>query len=263
MPFLRCFGAKISHLDVNYNKHELDGNDYVDRYVNQYCAETLKSISFLNKSSTFFNMNFPKPFKCVEKVLIGVVDLGAHLPHFVNLFPMMRELIMLRISTAQNINNVHFPNLKDLCDWVDRLGGFTIKKVMILLHSNPQLEKLQLENVLDNQELTMNEILNTISENPSITKLYVRNANKTNISQVDLKRFAFERSFTTKLALSSLPIKPQDAVVFIRQLKSLKMFRFLINDQADYVLLMNQLDSEWKHEHDIRFNGYQLITLKR
>lgn len=49
LPFVRCFGAKFMDLSINRR----DKNDHkcirLDRYINQYCANTLTSISVVSR----------------------------------------------------------------------------------------------------------------------------------------------------------------------------------------------------------------------
>lgn len=113
------------------------------------------------------------------------------------------------------------------------------------------------------REIAVNELLYTIKENPSITELTFWNHDiNTIIDQANLIRFVAEHPFMVKLNFLGNRIAPQDAVIFIRQHKSLKMFRFQINNQAEYDQLVSQLDSEWKHERE-NDNDDDLITLTR
>lgn len=51
LTVLRCFGAKFlhSHLILNWTIYAKTRNSYVERYVNQYCADTLGMVSYNNK----------------------------------------------------------------------------------------------------------------------------------------------------------------------------------------------------------------------
>ena len=81
LPFLRCFGATLTHLGVTSIN-----NDYVDQYINKYCANTLKKIRFTEKTSLSAE-NFPLPFPKVKDVRIIRSDLGKHLPLISQFFP--------------------------------------------------------------------------------------------------------------------------------------------------------------------------------
>lgn len=61
LPFFRCFGAHISKLDVH------GSNNFVIRYINRYCADTLTIIRFQDIHKEMFAVeNFPKQFKMIE-----------------------------------------------------------------------------------------------------------------------------------------------------------------------------------------------------
>lgn len=64
-------------------------NDHMDQYINRFCADTLTSISFHEKSR-FSVDNFQKPFANVTEVQIIGVNLEKKLPHFIDWFPNVR-----------------------------------------------------------------------------------------------------------------------------------------------------------------------------
>lgn len=66
LPFLRCFGEKISSITVFYSDLTDSQNDHVDQYINEYCCDTLKDIRIDDKER-FSDENFPKPFKSVTQ----------------------------------------------------------------------------------------------------------------------------------------------------------------------------------------------------
>lgn len=64
LPFLRCFGANIKRMKViNADQKATRGDNHLERYINQYCADTLSNLCFKNR--VFSVHNFTKPFKKV------------------------------------------------------------------------------------------------------------------------------------------------------------------------------------------------------
>lgn len=93
-PLLRCFDIHISKLVVNYNRKANEHSDRLERYVIQYCADTLTSIPIESKAS-FSVANIQKPFKfvkCVSTYALSVSHLENALPSFLHCFPNVREL---------------------------------------------------------------------------------------------------------------------------------------------------------------------------
>lgn len=213
---------------------------------------------------------FTIPFKNVENVRIEHTDLDGSLRYFSHLFPNVRDLHIIFFSVDEDTAKIRLPHLENLTIMIDELD-FSLKSLADILHENPQLQNLMLylmQNLM--LEITFNDVLNTISKNPLITKLKILNgfAGKTiNTNQNDLMRLASERPLTVELALPKYLVAPENAIILIGQLKSLKMFQFLIDGRSNYDRLVSKLDDEWKceHEHELfdGVNQYQTVTLKR
>lgn len=110
-PFLRCFGAKISKLMVDYGgRHKrVAQNAHLERYIDQYCAVTLMSITFLNKwiSSNEF---YSKPFKNVTKVEIKTSKAENQLLYLARWFPNLRHLKLEHVAGNETAVAVSFPS---------------------------------------------------------------------------------------------------------------------------------------------------------
>lgn len=173
LPFLRCFGSRISVSEINYRYATDTRSDHFDHYVNRYCADTLTSISFRsfwNKQTIPFDA-FSKPFKNITKVELRSIDLGNKFPKFVNLFPNLRRLDMTDIEIDETAIAVSFPHLKHLSLYIydkNRKNVFTNENVVNFLHVNRQLQTL---NIHSRNRMTLDELSNAISENQSILKL--------------------------------------------------------------------------------------------
>lgn len=69
---------------------------------------------------------------------------------------------------------------------------------------------------------------------------------KTFVYTNELWRFANERPSMVDLELPGLIITADDAIVFIRQMKSLNRFCFKALDHTEYNRLKNELNDEWQ-----------------
>lgn len=113
LPFLRCFGAKVLGLIFESN-HAIDKRiDYLDQYINQYCADTLCQLTFLY-DKTFAIGNFPKPFKNVKNIELFCVNLGKNLLILANIFPNPSHLTMTHVFIDETAIAMSFSHLKCL-----------------------------------------------------------------------------------------------------------------------------------------------------
>lgn len=82
LQFLRCFGHLANELEVQYSTLVWYLNDQLteimDDYMQNYCAESLKAISFFGRKSIGFKIT--KQFPKVTSVQIQLCNLGAQLP---------------------------------------------------------------------------------------------------------------------------------------------------------------------------------------
>lgn len=131
LPFLRCFRAKIKHL-LNWEDFG-DSNDHVHEYINAYCADTLISIGFFQRSPGFWISNSSKPFKNVEQVAVHCRTCCDTLSHFVDWFPKLRHLHLKDVDRCAD--TLSFPYLEHL-EFVGNLN----ENVLDLLPANPQLK---------------------------------------------------------------------------------------------------------------------------
>lgn len=251
LPLLRCFGSKISGLNILYHSKN-EPNDYVDRYVNQYCADSVKCIAYKRKPR-FSPETHQKPFKCIERIVLQNVDVGKHLPLFVTWFPALRQLEMQNFSIDENFIDVSFPHLEYLNTTVGNgiRNNFTKKSILRLLHANRQLIGLDVY-MHDNGRMVMSELFSMISDNPMISKFstMVNSGNMVaKVSLIEMMRFASEHPVLSEIDLYQYQFIADDAIAFIRQLKSLKHLQFQVKDEAEFERFASQLDSGWEHEH--------------
>lgn len=244
--FLRCFGAKISNLEDPFSYIR---NDHFDRYVNQYCADTLTNITSY-REGTFPIDNCSKPFKHVEKVQISDANLGNQLTNFMNLFPNLRHLEMTDIKIDETAIDVSVPQLNHLALKVRSVHGnckneFTTRNALNFLRANRQLQSLD---IYSNDRIrTFSELLNIISENPLLLKLKILLEEFTVVNAVEVERFVNEHPLVEELYLPFYKFTADDAVKLISQLNSLKRFEFQFIFRYERDHFLNQLDKKWQH----------------
>lgn len=257
LPFLRIFGAGFSTLSIGSGRGvSLEHENYVDQYVNQYCVNTLTSIRFTQKSS-FFIDNFANPFTNVKEVYIGHLQLGQHLPLIRNAFPNVNDLFMYDVSIDEQFMAVSFPKLEELS--INGYKNFTMRGMLALLHANLQLKCFWL---YANEPLLLNEILDMIAENPSITSLRFESGSDCLVDTIDLWRLSIERPSIVSLDLKQHLMDVPDVIMFIRQQQSLQRICFKTFDQTDYDRLKDALGDEWQFYPNLNGN-YKFLTLTR
>lgn len=105
LQFLRCFGSKILHLEVSLNPKK----NYVDQYVNQYCADTVTHITYYFQDRFLFT----KRFKNVENLdIVNSWSLRSELPNLVKLFPKVHNLKLSQLYNNTSSIGVFFPKPK-------------------------------------------------------------------------------------------------------------------------------------------------------
>lgn len=236
LPFLRCFGGHISGLVVNAL---YKGN--VIRYINQYCADTLTTLTIRNFDTESFTIeSCPKPFKMVEEV--DVDPLSKQFSNFAYWFPKMR---ILHFSTTRfdfDISSAVFPHLEELMCGA-ALGSYSEKRRMeSFVRANQQVRSLD----ITVKKPLFSDLLKMISGHTMISNLEVKYPleNSKHVKRVQLLRFAKQHRMLVRLNFLSFLLKADDAVALIRRLNSLKFFRFGIKNRAEYNNLVNQLQHE-------------------
>lgn len=149
-PFSRCFGAKISKFELRHCHGMTDTQKYhLDRYANQYCAETLTWLIIWNSRASLME-SFPQPFKSVRRA-VRKVEIFAELR---SQLPNLRELRvrMQQTTVDENTAAVYFPHLEHLALRIDNVREyyFSTKNAVSLLQANRQLQSLNIEIVQRN-----------------------------------------------------------------------------------------------------------------
>lgn len=189
------------------------------------------------------------------------------MPNFVRWFPSLHQLHLLHIDIDETAIGVSFPHLKRLDIDVstnydtDRNGAFTIKNVASFLHANHQLGDLKIHL---NRGTTLDELLNAITENKSISALTMvsSDGNVTNVNIIDLKRLMNEYPLMEKLKLPHHRFTADAAIMVTQQLNSLNQFKFRVADRAECDHLLNELKDKWQ-THVVEVESEFQILLSR
>ena len=259
---LRCFGAKISVLHFDYGgvaKKHRNLTQYINQYLNQYCADTLNKITF---QCHFPRQAFQKPFKNVNTVEIFTCKfVNSKLENLANSFPNLHNLSIFDCSVDNIASlNVSFPHLEHLTIGVFTTNSLNLSyaNVVNLLQANQQLKFLTIRSHI---RLALSTLLQGIRQNSSISLLVVVNEDHTiDVSTDELNCFAVERPFMTELHLKDYRLTADDAINFIRQMKSLKWFSFQVKDQSECNRLLNRMNNEW-YINTFAINGKFYVIL--
>lgn len=243
LPFLRCFGGKISDLLVDYSGLSPEHCGYirtVNQYISQYCGDTLKKIVFLGKPEFTIEL-FQKPFKNVTAATISEASLENQLSTLVNWLPNLRRLKLNEVEILTDDDSmlgVSFPCLEHLSFTIApdaHLGHLTYNQAVTFLDANRQLHSLK--------------IISYYIMDVGI----IKNAN-------DLIRFANEHPLIDDLDMRASILKADNAINIFRELNSLKHFGFLVRNRSEHDRLVNKLDVKWEHniipiygENDVMF----------
>lgn len=254
LAFLRCFGEKIPELILFCRQaYACACDEYIDRYMNQYCANTLSSLHLM-KNTTISNDSFPKPFVNVELVQFWTgTSFGFELQSMLNWFPNVKHLNILSQSMIYPSNNVHFTHLEHLSM---PIKSSSWNMVSNFLRSNPQLQSLEVK-MMDGFNKTMDDFLDLIADNPSISKLNVDSdgcGRFVNVNETEIQRFVSERRSIVELILPTFVFATENVMNLIGQLNSLKQFCFRINDEAELDRFISQVGHGWRHKWAYTFN---------
>lgn len=248
LQFLRCLGSSISHITIIYGLSESKRFQYIHHHINKYCYESLTGISFDQKLNIPIE-HFDKPFLNVQFVSISNCNLGEQLPKFGEWFPNSQRLCLKLVSLDRNYIEVHFQNLKTLKIFVGLQCTFMRKMIFDILHPNREIENLSIGLAVGHQ-LKMKPLLNVIKQNSSILELILEPSQyRSVVSALDVQRIVSEHPSMAVLRLHDYKFTAKNAIALIRQLNSLKQFRFQLDDLSEYEYFASQLmdmDSDWE-----------------
>lgn len=147
LRLLRCYGHLIPDLIIGYNKLFRTLPVKVLRYINQYCSESLKTISFITFSNDMLETFLGKPLMNIEMVEFKRCALGNEISKFNTWFPVMR---CLKLDDSRFMNPAsiekHFPQLEQLHLKSEfSYNSLTHESEIAVFRLNPQLRHLSLD----------------------------------------------------------------------------------------------------------------------
>ncbi|XP_055306308.1 uncharacterized protein LOC129570643 [Sitodiplosis mosellana] len=149
---LRCFGHLITKLKSIYDesrKYDATLAAEFDRYVNEYCAESLVEIQFRNCKARIME-DLKKPFTNVESVCLAGVRFHNKTSELNAWFPKMRRLNLF--AQSDDTIAVQFPHLQDLSLCLSSVNHDE-ERFAELLHSNPNLRALSTNSNIETKYL--------------------------------------------------------------------------------------------------------------
>lgn len=263
LALLRCFGNKISYLDIRTAKHA----NHLKEYIIQYCCEALKNICFTACRPMLPMQNYQKSFENIEVVRIWSKVLKEELTNVVHWFPNVKCLELTDISFDTDFRAVHFPQLEELA--ICFIGGISIlahdkKCVINLLHANSQLTDLTIIWGLTD----FSPIIELISDNSSISQLMVAGSisevDRADENAVQLKRLVEKHPSIVSLKLINYVFNVDDVIAFFRQNNSLRKIEFFVNKRLQHNdRIVSELNKEMKVEIFFRYLNYSSVKLSR
>lgn len=248
LQFLRGLGPSVSRLCIRYDDWSKKQCDYINQYINEYCANSLVAIQLLFKPNRCPIKHFEKPFVNVQTVSANGNCLGNQLPLFNQWFPNMRSLRLFDIRTLHSIGEP-FNNLKELCISISGNGdlGHTKVKAIRLLQLHPQLHSLVITMHGPEHE-AMRVLLNAINANEVVRYLKVTHSRMVNVDMhsTDTQRLIQEHPFLVHLQLYGITVASNDVIKLANQLKSLMKFRCQILHRLEYNHIESQLKQQWQ-----------------
>lgn len=226
LPFLQCFGAKISDLLVDYSGLPSEHCGRINQYISQYCADTLTKIVFLGKPEFSIEL-FRRPFKNVTALTISEASIGNQLSTLLNWLPNLRRLKLNDVEMTagdESEMSVSLPHLEHLSFTIApeaSMGNLTYNQAVHFLNANRQLRSLK------------------------IISYYVMDVGMIK-NMNELIRFANEHPLIDDLDMRASILEADNAISIFRQLIALKHFGFLVQDQSEHDRLLKNVDLEWK-----------------
>lgn len=266
LAFLRCFGAYVPALVLFCRRAFSSANDtLLDRYVNQYCADTLTRLHFTG-TPTISNAALEKPFIKMDSVDFFISNFGYEMRTIVEWFPNLRYLKIVASSVNYATISAHLPHLKRLRIPIENNGW---NHVTNLIQMNPQLQWLEID-MAEDVDKTTDNLLDMIVGNAAIRKLSIQSDDDSfvTVNTAEVQRFIVEHPEMVEINLPKYVFQFNDVLDVIGQMNALQEFQFQINDRSDYTQLTSRLNHGWQHElkyvrHQITGRQHFLIKLSR
>lgn len=143
---MRCFGAFIHDLSINYGDLNSKSCKHLHKNINDFCAENLVSIEFEDMPNIAIKQ-FKKVFVNVRHVSFLECELGGKWPSVVQWFPNLRRLNLKLVNMDYRSIKKPFRKLKHLSIKSIDCGEFTANEIAAdLLDGIHRLKSFEFEN---------------------------------------------------------------------------------------------------------------------
>lgn len=261
---LRCFGPYISNMGIQFTGTTIKQAGHISHYLNEYCAESLQSITFKN-APNLIGMNEQKQCPNVKSVYITESQLIQQLPNLNLWFPNLNRLELINNTFDPKFGAAHFPHLTEfrffvICHYKSRIS---LKKFLSrFFKSNSHIQSIEID--IQRPEckdiLKFRDFLFMMKKNSSVVKLKTNYGLGSDIDIDHLHLLAKTLPSLVEIDFRAYTFTVSEANILIRQLKLLKYFRCGI--WQNYDQFRAQLDDEWQMSFE-SFIHSSLITLTR
>lgn len=170
------------------------------------------------------------------------------------------EIVQRKCSVSHKTTLNH---LNDANITINGSYGLSMKKAKNLLRQIPHLNKLDIH-VWD-KPINFKTISNTFGTNQNIDNLKARVsglAHMTVISNKDIQQLVDDHPMLTELEFESFELSSDAILSALRLFKSLREFRFTMDNSMDINSLVLQVGSQWQSSFET-FLSTVHVTLKR
>lgn len=256
--FLRCFGKYITCLKVGYRLNKDVAYDYINQYINTYCAENLVRFEF-DRTPNSFN---GKPFVNVEYVSVCYGVLKKEFKSFPKRFPNVRHLKFHQSTINRESCGVRFKHMDQLdINMGYDFSEFSINSATRLLNANQQLQNLVISVEVQRCDEIMITLLNIFKNNTNISKLTIRTGRiNPLVKRFQIQRIIDEHHGLIELDLDCCKFTANDAFWLIHRLHSLQKFHFCIYDLAEYKKFESKVGKSGKWESSFDHES-EMVTL--
>lgn len=263
LQFVRCFGPVIQKLCINYSWSSRKNYTRLDRYVNEFCAETLNELEYREKRTILMEMPV-KLFTNVDYLDIFESNLGNQFGEIMKSFPNVRHMKLYPVRIIGNSIEINIPHLVKLSIDLNfaKTNRINHKNVVEMVHMNPQLRSLCLSIPDCLPFFSFTHLLDIVNNNPLIAMLVVECGPKfgTVANRKELLDLVNALPLLEKCFLDSFLLRFEDVIEFMDRAEHLKMFCFHFTEPKDqqFDALKTRLGNEW-HSN----NQYGMVKLER
>lgn len=262
LRFVRCFGSHISKLEITYCHSSRKDNNYLDRYVNEFCADTLIELNYVRKPTILLDIP-KKPFTNVQILRIIDSNLNYSMEEIVGWFPNLRDLrLHLNQIVGSSIEKKipHLEHLSLTMDSTKKRTGIGHKNIIRAVSLNPQLRGLYIME-LDQEYLFKNLLEIASSLNPiRITSLTISDTSVLSpVNREEILDLQKALPLLERLYMNSYLLQPDHVIEFISRAKQLDKFAFNLVEpwEQQFDILNANLGKEW---HFDKSSGHIILT---